>query len=320
MTGEAEICVIVCTRNRCRSLEAALGGLSRQRTSRAWQVLVVDNGSTDGTARVVREAAPRFPVPVVLAQEPRKGLSFARNRGLLESRAGVALFVDDDAVCLPGWLEAHGRAFDDPAVAATGGRILPVFPAETSPFMRDLLLSECGGPGAYYDLGNEPMVVGEGSPHPLPFGANMGFRRAAALEQGGFRTDLGWGGDTWIVGEETELLGRLRERGWLVVYVPEASVEHHLAPEKTTFRYWRKYQAAYGRYLEVTAQRRSRFLDLLRCVKYAWKVLRYSVLLQVRKEDRVNRSRKRARALGRLDVLLSRRFGGMWKRIGHEPS
>jgi glycosyltransferase involved in cell wall biosynthesis len=301
-------------------LEAALAGLSGQKTSRLWEVLVVDNGSEDGTAQTVREAAPGFPVPLRFTQERIQGLSSARNRGLSVSRAGVVLFLDDDAVCLPGWLEAHGRAFDDPAVAATGGRILPVFPAETSPFMRDLLLSECGGPGAYYDLGDEPVVIEEGSAHPLPFGANMGFRRAAALEQGGFRTDLGWGGTRWVVGEETDLLGRLRGMGGRVVYVPDACVEHRLTPEKTTFRYWREYQTAYGRSLEIMASHRTLFRGLLRSVKYAWKVLRYSVLLRIRKDERVSLSRKRARARGRLDVLLSGRFGGRWKRIRHEPS
>jgi len=320
MTGEAEICAVVCTRNRSRSLAAALASLARQKSPYRWKAVVVDNGSTDDTQRVVREAAGGFPVPLDCLQEPRPGTSAARNHALSVCRAEFALFLDDDAVCLPGWLEAHGAALMDPAVAATGGRILPVFPAGISPFMRELLLSENGGPAAHYDLGSEPIRIEEGSSFPLPFGANMGFRRAEALAAGGFRTELSWGGgDRWILGEETELLGRLRGRGGQVVYVPGATVEHHVGPEKTTFGYWEEYQAAYGRYLETTAPGRTRFHDLFRGLKYAWNVFRYSVLLRVRADGRLGWSRKRARDLGRLDVLISRRFRRALKGVRHEP-
>jgi glycosyltransferase involved in cell wall biosynthesis len=89
------------------------------------EVIVVDNGSTDSTARIVRD------LPVECLFEPRRGPSSARNRGIEASRGEVIAFVDADCVATAGWLEELARPFVDPNVWAVAGEIVS-YPPRTS--------------------------------------------------------------------------------------------------------------------------------------------------------------------------------------------
>jgi glycosyltransferase involved in cell wall biosynthesis len=240
------ITVVICTRNRKDSLLQTLATVAPQRAPIAWDVMVVDNGSEDGTAAAVRELAERFPVPLSLVPEPRQGLSFARNRALEDAEGEFVVFLDDDVNCLPGWLAAHARAQSDAEVAATGGRIEPLLPAETLPWLRELIMSENGGPASRYDLGDEPLEFRRQRHVPLPCGANFGLRRALARRLGGFKVDLGWG-RRMIPGEESELLGRVLASGGVIRYVPDAHAQHRIQSARSTPEYYRRWYRGHGR-------------------------------------------------------------------------
>ena len=115
--------VIVPTRNRADLLAGCLRSLAAQDCPAGdFEVLVVDNGSTDGTAALCAEAPERFGLAGLrCVVEPEPGLLSGRHRGALEARGGVLVFVDDDIVAAPGWLSALLRAFDDPCVHLAGG-------------------------------------------------------------------------------------------------------------------------------------------------------------------------------------------------------
>lgn len=243
--------VVVCTRNRAAALARTLETLRTQEVPANWEVLVVDNGSRDGTAACVAEWAPGFPVPLRLVRERRRGLSRARNRGLAEAAGEVLVFIDDDVDCRRGWLAAYAEVFRDATVAGAGGRILPRLPTGTPPWFRDLLAHEVGGPTARYDFGDAPREIGEAG-LPTPFGANMAVRRAVARRVGGFRTDLGWG---WrlIPSEELEFFARLGACGGRLRYVPAAVVDHRIDPGRVSWRYYVRWQRGYGRALVLMA-------------------------------------------------------------------
>jgi glycosyltransferase involved in cell wall biosynthesis len=239
-----EISVVICTRDRVAHLERTLATLARQEAPVAWETVVVDNGSRDGTAVRVAELADGFPVPLRLAAEHRYGLAHARNHGLNRARGEVVIFIDDDVNCRPGWLLKHAEVFRDSTVGGAGGKILPLLPPETPQWFHDLLPHEIGGPTSRYDFGDEPRDIGLSMPP--PFGANMAVRRHLALAVGGFRTDLGWG-PQMIPSEEMEFFARVRALGVRLCYVPEAVVEHRIDPARVTRQYYLTWQRGYGR-------------------------------------------------------------------------
>jgi glycosyltransferase involved in cell wall biosynthesis len=120
------VSVILCTRNRSRRLGPCLDRVaaSGRRARSDWELVLVDNGSTDDTRDVLREWAAASSVDVQIVHEPRGGLSAARNRGIDASRGAVLAFVDDDCLVEDGWLEAIVAVHAvDPPPDLVGGRV-----------------------------------------------------------------------------------------------------------------------------------------------------------------------------------------------------
>jgi len=225
--SEPALTVVICTRNRRDSTLRALSSLAAQETDAVWDVLVVENASEDDTGAAVAAIARDFPVPLAVASEPALGLSHARNRALALARGRAVVYLDDDATCRAGWVAAHAGGLAARDVLATGGPILPVLPSGLDPGWRAFLDQQMGGPTGRYDFGPRPLECGPGGAG-LPYGGNLGIARSAAIEAGGFRTDLGWGRRR-IPGEEIELLRRLqRGRPGRILYLPGAVIDHHV--------------------------------------------------------------------------------------------
>lgn len=113
------VSIIMPTRNRAHVISEQLEAFAAQTYDGAWELLVVDNGSTDRTAEVVESFTDRIPVRLVPAFE-RAGIAYARNTGAANARGDYLLFVDDDDHVLPGWLDAMTRAAEEHDVI--GGR------------------------------------------------------------------------------------------------------------------------------------------------------------------------------------------------------
>ncbi|MBV8729549.1 MAG: glycosyltransferase family 2 protein, partial [Acidobacteriia bacterium] len=120
------VTIIICCHNAAERLVPTLRHLLAQQTSGAipWEVLVVDNASTDGTAEVARSVWPAdHSAPLRVTVEPRLGLGYARARGLTEARYEYASFVDDDNWVGPQWIETVCTIFDgNPEIGACGSR------------------------------------------------------------------------------------------------------------------------------------------------------------------------------------------------------
>jgi glycosyltransferase involved in cell wall biosynthesis len=211
--------VVVCTRNRPDALRRCLQVLDELAYPR-FDVIVVDNAPDDDRAfEVARRAGVRYLL------EPVPGLSRARNTGARACASEVIAFTDDDAVPDPTWLAHLAAQFHDPNIAVATGRTLPL---------------EAGEAGAsdVTDLG--PFVIRLDRRHPLWFemasfggvgnGNNMAFRRRVFDEWRGFDERLGRGALISSC-EEHRAFAQLIERGYAVVYTPEARVRH---PTPTT--------------------------------------------------------------------------------------
>jgi glucosyl-dolichyl phosphate glucuronosyltransferase len=239
-----DLTVILCTYNRSGDLARALESIATSQiaTSIAWEVLIVDNNSTDGTRKVFEDFCQKYPERFRYYFEPKQGLSHARNAGIANSRGEVLVFTDDDVIVEPTWLQNLTSASQDGEWAGAGGKTLPAQKFVPPPWLPDNL-SEWGGIFcAYFDLGDTA-----GELHRAPYGANMAFRRSMFVKYGGFRTDLGRNPGDKIGNEDTEFGRRLILAGEKLKYEPSAIVYHPVPEGRLTQSFFYSWWFDYGR-------------------------------------------------------------------------
>ncbi len=212
--------VVVCTRNRSTLLQHACGAvLGIDPPEGGWELLIVDNCSTDDTLEVAESVRQRAPELVRVVEHPTIGLSSARNRGIAEARGEIVAFVDDDAYPADQWLNALAEALSVPDVLCAGGPVEPIFEGN----LPDWFLGRYLPYLTVWDPGPEPLVLRYNE---YPRGANMAFRRDAFTAFGDFSTQLGRTAESLLSCEETELCLRFERGGYRIVYVPAARVRH----------------------------------------------------------------------------------------------
>jgi glycosyltransferase involved in cell wall biosynthesis len=294
--------VAVCTRNRWARLQATLACLARQDWGGPWELLVVDNGSSDATAAGLAGLLGDFPVPTRALVEPRPGVAAARNRALVAATSPWLLFLDDDTSCGPGWLTAYAEALEQAqGVVAAGGRIVAALPSLSEPWLRELYTVRLGGPAGWFDLGEVAIDLPSPLSGHLPFGANMAIAVAAARQAGGFDEALGWGGRNDLPGEETELIERLLAAGGRALYLPQAEVVHHLDCEAVSLQHFLNYHFRVGLYRAQRQLRSGRLspaaLPRLRR-RRAWLELRARLLRLLGKRVAAARALRKERETG----------------------
>jgi len=236
--------VLIPTYNRAALLDETLRYLRRVEVNpaRRWEVIVVDNNSTDDTRVVVERQAGDFQVPLRYLHEPQQGRSCALNAGIAAARGDIVVMTDDDVRVDEGWLEAACSALlepEDPAVAYAGGPVVPIW--ETAPpDWLDLTRGDLWGTIAIQDHGSRPFVYDDAQK--VPLGANMAARRSLFDRVGGFRTDLGRSAGRVVMGQEVpELLMRARTAGMRGLYVPAMRVQHHIPARRLERKYFRRW-------------------------------------------------------------------------------
>jgi glycosyltransferase involved in cell wall biosynthesis len=228
-----KISVILCTHNRARTLATALESVAAQSVSESggWDVVVVDNNSSDETGQVVEDFQRRYPDRFHYFFEQQQGISHARNRGIREARGEILAFMDDDETAVPDWLQNLTANLHNGEWSGAGGRILPQWNCDRPRWLSDRSAFTLA-PLAVFDLGTKGGPLTES-----PFGANMAFRKEVFNACGGFRTDLGRVGKGMLSGEDSELGRRVIAAGRRLRYEPSA-VTYHPVEE---FRVHRKY-------------------------------------------------------------------------------
>ena len=272
------VSLIVCTRNRATRLPEFFQHISRlESPAGGWELVLVDNASSDASASLMAAFAAAAPFPVRCVHAPVPGLGRARNVGIASASGRIFVFTDDDCYPRPNYLRAFVEVFEQHPVGFAGGRIVLHDPTDAVLGMKDV---------------DTPVEIAPHSfvPAGLVHGANMAVRREVVTAIGGFDPQLGVG-TPCIAGEDIEFVARAVWAGWAGRHDPRPVVAHH-----------------HGRKPGLDAERQQRSYDYGRGAYYA------KLLLDRRARATYARAwfrRARRRGLGRAALgRLSRELGG----------
>lgn len=226
--------VILCTYNRERYIynvleSIAAGGFGD------YEIVLVNNNSTDGTEDECQRFAKNHPeVRMRYCVEKQQGLSYARNRGIVESQGEVLVYVDDDAVVNREYLQTYADFFNrNKEAVAAGGPITPRYdgceePSWMSHYTRQLVTGEL-------NLGSREREFPKGA---FPGGGNAAYRKSVFDAVGLFNVELGRKGNSLIGAEEKDLFDKMTSRGMKFYYLPNAILYHLIPPKKLTQDYF----------------------------------------------------------------------------------
>jgi len=226
---DIRISAAVCTLNRALYLRKALSSLTNQSLPRnQYEILVVDNGSTDFTRQVVQE---QFSLAENLQYfyEPVVGLSQARNTAWQNARGEYVAYLDDDAIACSSWLESILDVFErvKPKPGCVGGRVEPIWEAPRPAWLSNKMVPYL----TVVDWSKSPTNLGKNE---WLAGANMAFPRDVLESVGGFQLYLGRKGSKLLSMEEILLQRYLQGKGYSCFYHPEISVQHHILTSRLT--------------------------------------------------------------------------------------
>ncbi len=232
--------VAVCTRNRAAMLDECARSVlaSCARLKRPWELLVIDNASTDGTSDVLRDLSADAHVRVV--REERLGVSHARNAAVANASGKVLAFIDDDVVVREDWAVALCSEFEAQGVGILGGPMLPKWEAPP-PWW---LTRELHAPLALLET---RMMFRDGR-RPIVYGGNFALEREAIAGLGAspFNTELGRKGTRLIGNEETYLIEQLWKKGVKIGFAENVVAWHRVPKSRMTLRYFVKWHFFWG--------------------------------------------------------------------------
>ena len=240
-----DVSIVISTYNRCGLLEEALQALLSQTPENLnFEVLVVDNNSTDQTRPLVQSLAAQNPQKLKYFFEPKQGLSHGRNTGIANAKASIIAFTDDDVRVARDWVYQIKTGFEtNPEIDFLGGKVVPRW--HTAP--PSWLTAAHWAPLALLDYGNERFFVDSGKQLCL-IGANFAFRRQAFEKVGLFKTDFQRVKNAIGSLEDHEMLLRLWHANSCGLYLPLLVVTAEIEPERLEKQYHRRWHAGHGRF------------------------------------------------------------------------
>jgi glycosyltransferase involved in cell wall biosynthesis len=240
-----DISVVISTYNRCGLLDRALQALLSQSPRHLnYEILVVDNNSSDQTRSVVEALATQNPERLRYLFEPKQGLSYGRNAGIASAKAPIIAFTDDDVRVAEDWIWQIKTGFEaNPDIDFLGGKVVPQWPTAPPAWLTKANWS----PLALLDYGDRPFYVDSAKQLCL-IGANFAFRRRAFERVGLFKTDFQRVKDGIGSLEDHEILLRLWRADRRGLYLPELVATADIEPDRMEKQYHRKWHTCHGRF------------------------------------------------------------------------
>lgn len=227
-----KISLVICTYNRDKYLPEALESIRQQTIApTAFQLVIIDNNSTDNTALISKNFIAANPqLNIKYAFETNKGLSFARNRGIQEAEAPIICYVDDDAILSPGYLNAMIDFYTNhPQAVGGGGKVIPKYEHGKEPEWMNKYLNGFVGKvdhGAAIKKFDDKMKY--------PAGCNMTYKKDILLKAGGFNNELTFRSD------DKYIFYKVAEISNEIYYIPNAYVHHYIDQYRLEFSNFKK--------------------------------------------------------------------------------
>lgn len=211
-----KLSVVICTYNRANLLRNCLESLTKQTIAPAkYELIIVDNNSTDQTSRVVDEYKDRLPNLMYYLEE-KQGLSNARNRGYMQAKGEYVGYIDDDAKASEDWVERALEIIHNEKPIMFGGPVYPYYQIPKPDWMKDEYNQ--------YSVYDKEGYLGS---YEWLSGSNMFILRKELQSIGGFNSALGMHGSTLSYNEETAIQSLLKQRGKKIMY-SKSLVAYHL--------------------------------------------------------------------------------------------
>jgi len=232
--------IIVPTYNRADELRETIRSIAKLTVAGGWELLVVDNHSTDQTRAVVEEETASFPAPLHYLFEPEQGRYAALNTGIRAAKGEIIATTDDDARVEPDWLTQAAAGLDALGCDYVGGKVLPIWKGTRPGWLANR-------PGrnwailALQDHGDKPREFGGKDLPAWPLGINTATRREAFNRTELFDNRLGRKAGTLRNQAQREWHLRARAAGVRGFYVPEMVVHHVVEASRLTKEYFRRW-------------------------------------------------------------------------------
>ncbi len=248
MKQQFDVSVIISTYNRCELLPDALESVLAQRTGDVrYEVILVDNNSTDRTRQVVESLIERGHTNLRYVFEGKQGLSHGRNAGIANTSAPIITFTDDDVRVSTDWVANIVRVFDaHPEVDCVGGKVLPRWKSQPPAW----LTRDHWSPLALVDYGDTSFYVNAENPICL-VGANLSFRREVFEQVGLFASEFQRVKDGIGSTADHEMHLRLWSTGRQGFYMPDIVVTAEVQAERLTKAYHRRWHTGHGKYCSL---------------------------------------------------------------------
>ena len=232
-----KISIIICTYNRAELLNETIKSLLNQTVEVShYEIIIVNNNSTDNTAEIVRGFIDRYNnIRIVL--ESKQGLSHARNRGYKEAAFDWVAYMDDDAKAFPNYVERILYIIENYNFDCFGGVYLPWFKNKKPKWYKK----------DWQTNRNLKHETGELGPDKYFSGGNCVFRKDLLQKSNGFNTKIGMKGNTPAYGEETLMINDLRKLNYRIGFDPELKVDHYVDEYKQKVTWFFKSSYAHGR-------------------------------------------------------------------------
>jgi glucosyl-dolichyl phosphate glucuronosyltransferase len=258
--------IIVCTYNRDKILKNALSDLSvpLQVNSDLWEVIIVDNASTDSTRETVDYFTNQHP-NFIYYYETRVGLSHARNRGWQEAAGEYVAYIDDDCRIPPDWIVKTLKIIYEKSPLAFGGPYLPDYETTKPTWYKDIYGS--------YLRGRYPKQAVPAETFNL-CGGNLIVKRQILEALGGFKSEFGMVGTQVGYAEEDDLQMRIRQHwpGGLIYFDPDLTVNHLVQPIKMHLSWRIRYEYHWGRSRAILDNKPARRMSFIEFILRASKI------------------------------------------------